>query len=126
KRVIVNEDGPTLTHGGMSFGAGTIAAQNHKAKLIDPKKYAVGSIKEVYKKFKHLGPILPAMGYSKQQLKELEETINKTPADYVVIGTPIRLNKLLKLNKPFVRVSYNFKDVKGDLKKAVNNWLDKL
>ena len=108
KKLLVIEDGPTVTHGGMSFGAGVIAAKKYypKAELIHPEEYAVGSIKETYKKFKHLKNILPAMGYWEDQIKELEQTINKSNADLVLIATPIDLKKLIKINKPSVRVYY--------------------
>lgn len=123
KSVIVVEDGPTLTHGEMSFGAGVIASQRLGATLVDPRPYAVGSLQQVYKKYAQLGTLLPAMGYGAQQMKELEETINATPADVVVIGTPIDLGKLLTLNKPAVRVRYEL-DEKGDVTLA--QLLDKL
>ncbi len=107
KRVLVVEDGPTLTHGEMSYGAGYLAAQQAgAAEIIDPRPYAVGSIEGVYKKYTQLEKILPAMGYGEQQLKELEETINKAECDLVVIGTPIDLGRILKINKPSVRVIY--------------------
>jgi len=112
KRVIVVEDGPTLTHGGMRFGAGFVAARKFgAAEIIDPRPYAVGSIKETYEKYPHLDLILPAMGYGEQQMKELEETINKSDADLVVIGTPIDLRRILKLNKPAVRVKYELQEI---------------
>ncbi len=112
KRVLVVEDGPTLTHGEMSYGAGVVAAEKYGAvELIDPREYAVGSIKEVYAKYSHIGTLLPAMGYSEKQLKELEETINSTPADLVVVATPINLGRILTLNKPFVRVYYELQEI---------------
>lgn len=106
KRALVVEDGPTLTHGGMAYGAGFIAAKNAGAKIISPKKYAVGSIKEVYRKYKQVSQVLPAMGYSKEQIKELQDTINRVPCDVVVSGTPIKLSKLIKIKKPIVNVTY--------------------
>ncbi|MBU2598205.1 MAG: cyclic 2,3-diphosphoglycerate synthase, partial [Actinobacteria bacterium] len=112
KRALVIEDGPTLTHGEMSFGAGFIAAQRAEAsEIIDPRPYAVGSIKDIYKKYTHLEKILPAMGYSDEQIKELEQTIINSPCEVVVVGTPINLLKLIKINKPAVRVKYELKDV---------------
>ncbi len=113
KNVLVVEDGPTLTHGEMGYGAGTIAAQMNKAKIINAKKYALGSLKDVYKKYKHLKKVLPAMGYSDEQIKELERTINKAKCDAVVIGTPIDLRKLIKINKLAVRVKYELVELKG-------------
>jgi len=116
KEVLVVEDGPTLTHGGMSFGAGIVAARQYKAaKIIDPKKYAVGSIKEVYSKFPHLINVLPAMGYGAKQIKELEKTINKARCDLVIDGSPVNLDKLMKIKKPIVQVQYEIKE-RGKIK----------
>jgi len=107
KRALVIEDGPTLTHGNMPYGAGTIMAQRLGAReIVDPKPYAVGSIKETYKKYTHLGTILPALGYGEKQIAELKETIDRTPCDVVVIGTPIDLRRVMTINKPTVRVNY--------------------
>ncbi|MGQ4834023.1 MAG: cyclic 2,3-diphosphoglycerate synthase [Candidatus Asgardarchaeia archaeon] len=127
KRVIAVEDGPTLTHGEMKYGAGYIAAKNAGAKeIIDPRPYAVGSIKETYKKYPHLDVILPAMGYGEKQIKELEETINKADADLVVIGTPIDLRRLMKLNKPAVRVKYEIRErTKPTLEDILRDFLKK-
>ena len=120
KRVLVVEDGPTLTHGEMGYGAGYIAAKNAGAKeIVDPRPYAVGSIKGVYEKYNHLKLILPAMGYGEQQMKELQETINAIPCDIVLVGTPIDLARLLKLNKPSVRVLYSLKERGTALKDLV-------
>jgi predicted GTPase len=111
KKVLVIEDGPTLTHGEMKYGAGIVAAQrNGAAEIIDPRPYAVGSIKATFTKYNHLDNLLPAMGYGDKQMKELEETINATPCDAVVIGTPIDLGRLLKINKPSTRVTYELKE----------------
>jgi predicted GTPase len=110
KRVLVIEDGPTLTHGNMPYGAGTIMAKNSGAsEIVDPKPYAVGSIKETYKKYTHLGSILPALGYSGKQVAELKETIDHIPCDVVIIGTPIDLRRVISINKPTVRVKYELK-----------------
>ncbi|HCJ10425.1 MAG TPA: GTPase, partial [Clostridiales bacterium] len=106
RKVLVVEDGPTLTHGEMPYGAGTIAARRHGAELVDPRPYAVGSIAETFRKYPHIGPLLPAMGYGSSQVGELAETIAKTPADVVVIGTPIDLRRVIELSKPAVRVRY--------------------
>jgi len=112
KKVLVVEDGPTLTHGEMAYGAGVMAAYKYgAAELIDPKPYAVGSIVETFKKYGHVSGLLPAMGYGDKQIKELEQTINNTPADLVVIGTPIDLAKLIKINKPTVRVTYELQEI---------------
>lgn len=112
KRVLVIEDGPTLTHGEMDIGAGWVAAQKYgAAEIIDPRPYAVGSIKETFEKFDHLSEILPAMGYGDEQIKELEKTINAAEADVVVIGTPIDLTRVVKINKPTVRVQYDLQEI---------------
>jgi predicted GTPase len=112
KRVLVVEDGPTLTHGGMAYGAGWIAAQRFGAKeIIDPRPFAVKSIAETYKKYPGTGTILPAMGYGDEMVKDLEETINASDAELVVIGTPIDLSRVLKINKPTQRVRYELQEV---------------
>jgi predicted GTPase len=113
KRVLVIEDGPTLTHGGMSFGAGGAAAKEHGAVPVDPRPYAIGTIKETFDKYTHLGPLLPAMGYSDSQKKELEETINRTPADMALIATPIDLKRVIKIGKPSARVSYEIEEMES-------------
>jgi predicted GTPase len=107
KRVLVVEDGPTLTHGEMTFGAGHVAAREAgAATIVDPRPYAVGSIKETFEKYSHISEVLPAMGYGKQQMSELEATINAVDCDLVLIGTPIDLSKLVKIGKPSLRVRY--------------------
>jgi predicted GTPase len=107
KRVLVIEDGPTLTHGNMPYGAATIIAKRlGPSEIIDPKPYAVGSIKDTYKKYTHLGAILPALGYGEKQIAELKETIDHTPCDVIIIGTPIDLRRVMTINKPTVRVKY--------------------
>jgi len=112
KRVLVVEDGPTLTHGGMTYGAGVVAAKKFGAReLVDPREYAVDSIMETYKKYTHLSNILPAMGYGVKQIKDLEKTINSIDCDAVVIGTPIDLRKLMTINKPSVRVRYELQEI---------------
>jgi predicted GTPase len=112
KRVLVVEDGPTLTHGNMAYGAGVIAARRSGAsEIVDPRPYAVGSIVETFNKYTHLGTLLPAVGYGKDQIRELEKTINKTPCDVVVIGTPIDLRRVLNINKPAVRAKYDLKEL---------------
>jgi predicted GTPase len=111
KRVLVVEDGPTLTHGEMSYGAGMLAAEQFgAASIVDPRPSAVGSIKQVLKKFPHIGRLLPAMGYHEQQLKDLEDTINKVDCDLVLLGTPTNLGKIIKMNKPSMRVFYELAD----------------
>lgn len=107
KHVLVVEDGPTLTHGEMSYGAGVVAArQFHAASLVDPRPHAVGSIRRTFEKYTHLHDLLPAMGYHETQRRELEETINRTPCDLVVIATPVDLRRIVSVNKPCVRVAY--------------------
>ena len=121
KKVLVVEDGPTLTHGEMNVGAGFIAAQLFgAAEVIDPRPYAVGSILETYEKYENTGPVLPAMGYSPKQIAELEETINKAEADAVIIGTPIDLRRVVKINKPATRVRYELQEIgKPDLEDII-------
>ena len=112
KRVLVVEDGPTLTHGEMKYGAGTVAAQKLGAKeIVDPRPYTVKSITETFKKYPNIGTLLPAMGYGKQQMKDLETTINRTKCDVVVIGTPIDLSRYIKINKPHTRVKYDLQEI---------------
>ena len=112
KKVLVVEDGPTLTHGNMAYGAGMIAAERLGAEeMMDPRPYAVGSVVKTFEKYPHLGAILPAVGYGKEQIHELEETINATPCDVVLIGTPIDLRRMLHLNKPAVRAKYELQEI---------------
>ncbi len=114
KKVLVIEDGPTLTHGEMKIGAGTVAAQKYgAAEMVDPRPYTVGKLSTTFKIYPNIGTLLPAMGYGEQQLKDLEETINKTVCDSVVIGTPIDLNRIIKINKPNTRVYYDLQEI-GD------------
>lgn len=126
KHVIVVEDGPTITHGEMPYGAATIAAKQNDAIIVDAKKYAVGSIKETYEKYPHLDKILPAMGYGKEQIKELEETINNANADAVLAGTPIDLNRVINVNKPIIRVRYGIgEEIERELEKILDEFLEK-
>ena len=112
KRVLVVEDGPTLTHGEMPYGAGVVAANRyHAAKLVDPRPFAVGSIKTTFEKFPHLGKVLPAMGYSENQRHELEQTIQRVPCDVVLVATPIDLARVIRIDKPKVRVRYEVEEV---------------
>lgn len=112
KRVLVIEDGPTLTHGEMKLGAGTIAAQKYgAAEIINPKEYAVGKLAETFKIYPNIGNLLPAMGYGDEQLKDLEATINNVDCDAVIIGTPIDLNRIVKINKPNTRVYYDLQEI---------------
>lgn len=112
KRVLVVEDGPTLTHGGMSFGAGTLAAESEgAAEIVDPRPYAVGSIKEVFENYPQDRNLLPAMGYGEEQVAELEQTINAVDCDVVVSGTPVDLNRILNVNKPLLSVRYELREM---------------
>jgi predicted GTPase len=108
KRVLVIEDGPTITHGGMADGAGASAARKLARELVDPRPYAVGSLKGVYEKYPHIGNVLPAMGYSEDQIKDLEETIHRSVCDAVVIATPTDLRRKIRIDQPTVRVHYDF------------------
>jgi predicted GTPase len=115
KRALVIEDGPTLTHGGMAYGAGTLAAQRFgAAELVDPRPYATGSIRPVFDHFRHLGPVLPAMGYSEAQVRDLEATIRAVPADVVLVASPEDLRRLVKIDKPSVRVGYEVEEIGGN------------
>ncbi len=120
KKVLVVEDGPTITHGGMPYGAGFAACEGVASGFADPRPFAVGSIKEAYSKYPHIGPVLPAMGYSDGQKHDLEQTISQTPFDVAVVATPIDLRRLIRIEKPAVRVSYDF-DI--DLSSHINSFL---
>ncbi len=112
KRVLVIEDGPTLTHGEMEYGAGVIAAKKFGAReLVDPRPYAAGTIKETFAKYEHLSDLLPAMGYGEKQMKELEKTIKNTDCDAVVIGTPIDLSRIINIEQPSTRVRYELQEI---------------
>lgn len=112
KRVLAIEDGPTLTHGEMKIGAAVVAAQKFGAAgFVDPRPYTVGKLRDTFKTYPNIGVLLPAMGYGKQQLKDLEATIDRTDCDSVVIGTPIDLSRIIKINKPFTRVYYNLQEI---------------
>lgn len=112
KRVLVIEDGPTLTHGEMAYGAGWVAARRFgAAEIIDPRPFAVGSIKTTYEKYPKTGAILPAMGYGEAQTRDLEATIRAVNADYVVIGTPIDLSRVITIDQPYTRVRYELQEI---------------
>jgi len=127
KKVLVVEDGPTLTHGEMKIGAGTVAAQKFgAAELVDPRPFTVGKLSETFKIYPNIGTLLPAMGYSDQQLKDLETTINNTECDSVVIGTPIDLNRLIKIKKPNTRVYYDLQEIGfPNLEEVINEFVEK-
>ena len=112
KRVLVVEDGPTLTHGGMAYGAGIIAAERYNAsEIIDPRPFATGSIKETLSLYPHIKNLIPAMGYAERQIKDLEDTINNIPCDMVLIATPVDLARIIKIDKPSVRISYEIEEM---------------
>jgi predicted GTPase len=127
KRVLVVEDGPTLTHGNMKYGAGMIAANQFGAKeVIDPRPFAVKSIAETFEKYPKIGTLLPAMGYGNAQVKDLETTINSVPCDAVIIGTPIDLRRIINIKKPSVRVQYSLDEkTKPDLEDVLHKFLHK-
>ena len=126
KRVLVVEDGPTVTHGGMSYGAATIKAKELGATIVDPRPYATGSIKEVYELFPHLEKVLPAVGYSENQMEELSRAVNDTPCDIVLLGTPTDIRRYLKVDKPVNRVRYELEEiVPGEIEEAIFDLLSK-
>jgi len=112
KRVLVVEDGPTLTHGGMTYGAGVVAAKKYGAtEIVDPRPWVTGSIAETFQHYPRIGALLPAMGYSESQINDLETTINRTECDVVIVGTPIDLTRLIRINKPTIRVQYALQEI---------------
>ena len=126
KRVLVVEDGPTVTHGGMSYGAATIKAEELGAEIVDPRPYATGSIKEIYRLYPHLEKVLPAVGYSENQMDELSKVINDTPCDLVLLGTPTDIRRYLKVEKPVVRVRYELEEiVPGEIEEAIFDLLSR-
>jgi predicted GTPase len=127
KKVLVVEDGPTLTHGEMKIGAGVVAAQKFgAADLVDPRPFTVGRLSETFELYPKIGKVLPAMGYGEQQLKDLEATINGTDCEAVVIGTPIDLNRIIKIDKPNTRVYYNLQEIgRPDLGMVLDDFVKK-
>lgn len=125
RRVLVIEDGPTLTHGGMSFGAGVLAAKRFRARaLVDPRRAAVGSLIETFSQYPHLGEVLPAMGYGPQQVSDLEQTIRSVDCDLVMIATPVDLRRIMKIDQPTCRVTYEFADRgRPTLREALNAFI---
>ena len=112
KRALVVEDGPTLTHGEMQYGAGVVAAEKFGVKeLVDPRPFTVGKLKETFEHYENIGTLLPAMGYGDEQMKDLETTINNTDCDIVVIGTPIDLSRIANIHHPTVRVTYDLQEI---------------
>jgi predicted GTPase len=125
KRVLVVEDGPTLTHGEMKIGAGVVAARKFgAAKLVDPRPFTVGRLSETFRLYPGIGTLLPAMGYGDQQLKDLETTINNTDCDSVIIATPIDLNRIIRIRKPNTRVYYDLQEIgKPDLSDVIDDFI---
>lgn len=127
KRVLVIEDGPTVTHGGMAYGAGAIASRRLGAELVDPRPYAAGTLRNVFAENLHLTDILPAMGYSASQLAELEATIAATPCDAVVVGTPVDLTRIITIDQPTIRVTYSIADDgEPTLDEAIDTWCSRM
>lgn len=126
REVLVVEDGPSVTHGHMPYGAGYAAAVKYGGKVVDPRPYAVGSLRRVYEEYSHIGPVLPAMGYSPTQLKELEETINRVPAECVVLGTPTDLMRYLNIRKPAAKVRFELQENSGALEEIIARFAERL
>jgi len=126
KRALLVEDGPTITHGGMTFGAATVAAKEYGAKeIVDAKQYAVGIIKQVYEQYPHLGKELPAVGYSDKEIRDLEATINKADCDVVISATPTNLRHIINVDKPIVQVSYEIKPKSDELDTVIKEFINK-
>ncbi len=126
KKVVVVEDSPTVTHGGLPYAAGYVAAKKYGAEIVDPKPYAVGIIKRLYEKYPHMGPVVPSTGYSPEQLRDLEETLRRVPADAVVLGTPSDISRLIKIEKPVARVSFRVRIIEGpSIEELVEKFLER-
>ncbi len=126
KKVIVVEDGPTLTHGNMSYGAGYVAAINNGAIIVDPRPYLTGTMKNLFEEFPQITEIVPAMGYNDEQIKDMEDTLNKAEAEVIIDGSPIDLEKLIKSNKPIVRVSYDIEAIKSPtIEEVLDDFIEK-
>jgi predicted GTPase len=124
KKVVVVEDGPTLTHGGMDFGAGIVAARRFSAKVVDPRPFAAGSLLETYGEYPHLKQVVPAMGYSESQLEDLRKTLEAAPCDVVLSASPVDLASILNLSRPVARVTYEFREERSEpIKEAVRKFL---
>jgi len=121
---IRDRDGPTVTHGGMRFGAATVAAKNYNAKeIVDPRKYAVGSIKQAYEKYTQLGAVLPALGYSEKQISELKAVINNADCDSVVSATPTNLSHIIEVDKPIAQVSYELQPIGKEFDSIIEKFI---
>lgn len=125
KKVVIVEDGPTVTHGEMGFGAAYLYAKEKDAEIIDPKPYFTGTIKETLRKYPHVKEVVPAVGYSKLQIKELMSILNNIDADYIISATPTRLNNIMKLNKPLIQIYYEVEDYTGRLRETIQNFATK-
>jgi len=126
RKALIIEDSPTVTHGGLPYGAGYLAAVKYGAEIVDPRNYAVGEVKRVYEEYAHIGPVLPSLGYTERQKADLEETIRRVPADVVVLGTPARIEEVVRIDKPVVRVRWSLKIVEGpSIADLVNAFLEK-
>ncbi len=128
KKVLVIEDSPSVTHGGLPYGAGYVAAKKYGAsEIIDPRKYAVGVIKKLYEQYTHMKEVLPSTGYTPEQLRDLEETIRRTPADTVILGTPADITRLVKIDKPVVKVKWELKVIEGpSIKDLISEFLERV
>jgi len=126
KRVVVIEDSPSVTHGGLPYGAGYVAAKKYGAEIVDPRPYAVGIIKKMYEEYPHMGPVLPSTGYAPDQLRDLEETLNRIDCDAVILGTPADLTKLIKFKVPVVKVRYELQVIEGpSVKDIIDEFLER-
>ena len=126
KKVVVVEDGPTLTHGGMSIGAAYVAAKNAGAKIIDPRPYVMGTMKEVFEEFPHITEIVPAMGYNDEQIEDMEKTLNRVKCDIILNGSPIDLEKLIKANKPIIKVRYDIESIRSPtIEEVLDNFINR-
>jgi predicted GTPase len=122
KRVLVIEDGPTTTHGGMPFGAGVVAARlNEAAEIVDPRPWAVGEIAETFEQYPDIGPLLPAMGYGETQIRDLEKTVNAVDCDLVIVATPIDLTRLLTIERPHMHIGYRLEAADGAITEAIRS-----
>ncbi len=126
KRALVIEDGPTVTHGGMAFGAGVLFARAHGAQVIDPRPFAVGSIAQVYAAYPHLAAVLPAMGYGAAQVRELEATIERAAPEVVVDGSPVDLKRLIRVTPPIVTVRYDYRDIGGRMAAILDRFMERV
>jgi len=126
KKVVVVEDSPTVTHGGAPYAAGYTAAKKHGAEIVDPRPYAVGTVKKMYEQYPHLGPVVPSTGYTQQQLRDLEETLRRVPAETVVVASPARIENMISIDKPVAHVTYEIRIVEGpSIKDLVDRLLER-